>query len=570
MKLISKGIKGYRIKLEEIAKQVHQLAIDIQNTELAETVSELRNTIGEPFLFVIVGEVKSGKSSFINALLDTGREIVKVAPEPCTDSIQQVIFGSEKETIEITKNFKKIILPVDILKYISVVDTPGTNTISEEHEKITEDFIPRSDLIVFVFEAKNPYRQSAWDFFDYVHKDWRKKTIFVLQQADLIEEKDLQVNMKGVEDYAKKKGVPEPNVFAVSAKDEIEGKEESGFLPLKSFIQENIISKNAYLLKLSSSLETTRNLHEKILASLQKLEAHINADKEFRDDVQLTLKDQEERSNKQVDKLAEDLIKEYDRITSQSKRELSEGLGFFKITGMSFKSIFSKQSSPKAWLEGLTKDLELELEKNFTHKLQEGVEEIADSISQMARIINLKVQNKQAVLKQDDDIFGVISERRRSVLRDLRDRYQQFMKDTDNFVGKEVFPQASSFSPELAAGSGIAVIGAVLVAITTFDITGGIISGVGLIFAGGAVAIRRGKITNGFAKEIKEGRAQLKAELLDKLKSYIKHIRQKIDQNFRDFDKMLEGEIEQYDRMMERYKEIEKQINRLEKEIPSN
>jgi len=570
MKLISKGLKGYRIKLEEIAKQVHQLAIDIHNTELAETVSELRNTIGEPFLFVIVGEVKSGKSSFINALLDTGREIVKVAPEPCTDSIQQVIYGSEEETIEITKSFKKIILPVDILKDVSVVDTPGTNTISEEHEKITEDFIPRSDLIVFVFEAKNPYRQSAWDFFDYVHKDWRKKTIFVLQQADLMEEKDLEVNMKGVEDYAKKKGVPEPNVFAVSAKDEIEGKEESGFLPLKSFIQENIISKNAYLLKLSSSLETTRNLHEKILASLQKLEAHIDADKEFREDVQLTLKDQEERSNKQVDKLAEDLLKEYDRITSQSKRELSEGLGFFKITGMSFKSIFSKQSSPKAWLEGLTKDLELELEKNFTHKLQEGVEEIADSISQMARIINLKVQNKQAVLKQGDDIFGVISERRRSVLRDLRDRYQQFMKDTDNFVGKEVFPQASSFSPELAAGSGIAVIGAVLVAITTFDITGGIISGVGLIFAGGAVALRRGKILNGFTKEIKEGRAQLKAELLDKLKSYIKHIRQKIDQNFRDFDKMLDGEIEQYDRLLERYKEIEKQINRLEKEIPSN
>ncbi|MCI4670413.1 MAG: dynamin family protein [Bacteroidia bacterium] len=569
MKLVSKSLQAYRIHLEEIAKQLHQLAIDIHNNDLASTISELRNTINEPFLFVIVGEVKAGKSSFINALLGTGEEIVKVAPEPCTDTIQQVIFGEEADEIEINKSLKKIIRPVEILKDISVVDTPGTNTISDEHEEITEGFVPRSDLIVFVFEAKNPYRQSAWTFFDYIHKDWQKKVIFVLQQADLMEEPDLQVNIQGVTDYAIKKGVDTPNVFAVSAKMELEGKqEESGFRLLNEFIQENIISKNAYLLKLGSSLDTSRNLLQKIQLTLSKLENQIQEDQAFRDDVLHTLAEQEERSNKQVDKLAEALLGEYDRITSQSKRDLSQGLGFFRITGRSFRSIFSRNESPKRWLESLTKDLELELEKNFTHKLQEGIEEIADSISQMARIINLKVQNKQAILKQGDDIFGVISERRRSVLRELRDRYQQFMKDTDSFVDKEVFPQASSFSPDLATGSGIAVIGAVLAAITAFDITGGIISAVGLLFAGGSIALRRGKIINGFGSEIKQGRKQLKEELLDKLKAYVQHIRRKIDQNFEDYDKLLENEKNQFQALITRYKEIEMEMDKLEKEIP--
>ena len=450
-----------------------------------------------------------------------------------------------------------------------MVDTPGTNTISEKHEEITEGFVPRSDLIVFVFEAKNPYRQSAWTFFDYIHKDWRKKVIFVLQQKDLMNTEDLQVNIKGVTDYAIKKGVEEPRVFAVSAKMEIEGQnEESGFRELNNFLTENIISKNAYLLKLGSSLDTSRNLHEKILLDLKKLESQIQEDKTFRDDILHTLTEQEDRSNKQIDRLAESLLGEYDRITAQSKRDLSDGLGFFKITGRSLRSIFSKNESPKKWLESLTKDLELDLEKNFTHKLQEGVEEIADSISQMARIINLKVQNKQAVLKQGDDIFGVISERRRTVLRDLRDRYQQFMKDTDSFVGKEVFPQASSFSPDLAAGSGIAVIGAVLAAITAFDITGGIISAVGLLFAGGSVAMRRGKILGGFSNEIKEGRKKLKEEMLDKLKAYVQHIRNKIDQNFEDYDKLLENEENQLNQLMKKYTQVEAEMDRLQKEIP--
>ncbi|MEZ4986392.1 MAG: dynamin family protein [Saprospiraceae bacterium] len=68
-----------------------------------------------------------------------------------------------------------------ILRDIAIVDTPGT-TIVEHHQEITERFVPASDLIVFVFEAKNPYRQSARTFFDFIQDEWRKKVIFVLQQ----------------------------------------------------------------------------------------------------------------------------------------------------------------------------------------------------------------------------------------------------------------------------------------------------------------------------------------------------------------------------------------------------
>ena len=138
---------------------------------MASTVSDLRNRINEPFMFVIVGEVKAGKSSFVNALLDTGKEICKVAPQPMTDTIQQIIYGENEDIISVNEHFKKIYQPVDILKEVAIVDTPGTNAIVDHHQEITENFVPSSDLIVFVFEAKNPYRQSAWQFFDFIHDD---------------------------------------------------------------------------------------------------------------------------------------------------------------------------------------------------------------------------------------------------------------------------------------------------------------------------------------------------------------------------------------------------------------
>ena len=94
---------------------------------------------------------------------------------------------------------------------------PGTNTIIDHHQEITERFIPHSDLIVFVFEAKNPYRQSAWSFFDYINSEWRKKVIFILQQSDLMKPDDLIINIEGVKKQAKEKGINDPKVFAVSA-----------------------------------------------------------------------------------------------------------------------------------------------------------------------------------------------------------------------------------------------------------------------------------------------------------------------------------------------------------------
>lgn len=69
------------------------LAGEIGNDNMMDTVKELANRVETPFTFVIVGEVKAGKSSFINALLQTDKEICKVAPSPMTDTIQQILYG---------------------------------------------------------------------------------------------------------------------------------------------------------------------------------------------------------------------------------------------------------------------------------------------------------------------------------------------------------------------------------------------------------------------------------------------------------------------------------------------
>jgi GTPase SAR1 family protein len=570
--ILNRQLQSFRARVDEIVKDLHDLTVQIPHPELSQTVSELRNRINEPFMFVIVGEVKSGKSSFINALLDTGREITRVAPQPMTDTIQQITYGETEETTQINPFLKRIAVPVDILKEITIVDTPGTNTIIEHHQEITERFIPSSDLIVFVFEAKNPYRQSAWDFFNFIHGDWRKKVVFVLQQKDLMPADDLEVNLKGVIEHAQKKGIENPLVFPMSAKLEQEGQtEQSGFGPMRQYIRENITGGKAPWLKLRNNLELSQNISQRIAQGLDTREKQWQADTIFRADIRDSLEKQSLQSRRQVGVLVENLLGAYDRITREKERQLKDGLSIFTLIRRSLAGIFSKQASAQEWLEQLAQNLGADLERELGKKLQAGISDLAESIQQMAKMTDLKIQNSQTILKHNHAIFSAIAERRSNALRDLQDAFADFLTRPENFTARELFPDSQPISPNLLTGSGLAVIGTILAVVAqgaVFDITGGILASVGFLFAGISTSLKRRKVLDGFSHEILNGRQRMESEVGEKLNTYVNQLKNKIEANFHDFDILLEQEKEQIARLLDKQRSVETRIVELEKSLP--
>ncbi len=565
--LLDDKLRNLRVQLDEIIKDLHGMTVGIGNKPLAATVSDLRTRIKEPFMFVVVGEVKAGKSSFVNALL--GSDVCKVAPDPCTDTIQQILYGEQVEVVGVNPHLKKIYTPAEILKEIAIVDTPGTNTISAHHQEITEGFIPASDLIVFVFEAKNPYRQSAWDFLDFIRDEWRKKVVFILQQKDLMEPDDLVINEKGVFNFAQKKGVNNAKVFSVSAKMELNGNtDESGYLELREYIADNITGGKAPVLKLDNNISTSINISDRINDGLRKREEQLLSDKNFRKDVTETLDKQEGKSNYQVDVLTENIISTYDTVTREIGEDLSQGLSFVNLFKKAFSSIFNKKSSPKSWIDDLKYRLEHELKDQLTDKLNAGVNDLTDSVSQMVSMIDLKIKSNQTVLKGSDEIFSHIANKRNSVMDDLRDTFNQFMKKSENFKDDEVLPSEQNFSPNIATGSGLAVIGMVIAAVAqgaVFDITGGILTTVGVLFAGITVGMGRKKVLNAYNTEILKGRQKLEGEVDDKLKLYVRNVKEKVEGNFKEFDLMLEHEEDQTRKISVEHHKIAQRLKEMKK-----
>jgi GTPase SAR1 family protein len=568
---VSAKVYALRLEVESLLSDLSLLSNDIRQPEMAATVLELKKRVHEPFMFVVVGEVKAGKSSFINALLQVEKDICAVSPAPMTDTIQQLLYGEQEEIVSIGPYLKRITQPVEILKEIAIVDTPGTNTIVEHHQEITESFIPASDLIIFVFEAKNPYRESAWKFFQFIHNEWRRKVIFILQQKDLMSAEDLKINYEGLISHANKQGIENPIVFSVSAAYEKEEKYDlSGFSAVRDFIKAHITGGKGPMLKIKNNISTADNILDKIELGLTDRRTQFNIDTKFRKEVDETLQHQSERSENQAKILTENMIAAYERTTRKYEEELSSGLSFPGMLKRSFSALFGNKENSKEWIQGLAGRMDSDLKQDLKNRLNDSAGDLADSIQQMAKLIDAKIQNSSTILKTNYEIFQEIADKRVAVYRELQEAFSAFLQSGDGFKDNQLLNTPSGSSPGIVTGSGLAIVGIIITAITQvswLDITGGVLTGVGLLFAGVTVSLQRGKVLSKFREEIDLGKIKMDKELSNRLTIYIQRIKEKILENFIPFDKMLEQEGKDLNSLENRVSTIRERMNELENRI---
>ncbi len=186
-------------------------------------IDEARAGLSELFLLVVTGEFNAGKSALINALL--GGEFLEQGVTPTTSQIQVLQFGSEREAVEVDGVWRRS-LPVELLRELHVVDTPGTNAVLREHEALTRDFVPRADLVLFVTSADRPFTESERDFLTTI-RDWGKKIVFVVNKIDLLEAPEERVQvLEFVDDQARTLLQTPAVVFPVSARRARRAKED--------------------------------------------------------------------------------------------------------------------------------------------------------------------------------------------------------------------------------------------------------------------------------------------------------------------------------------------------------
>ncbi|MGL5316614.1 MAG: dynamin family protein [Peptostreptococcaceae bacterium] len=210
----------YEIKESLLQSPIRQRLVESENVPYKNlVVSNLNNVIENTkalelnkdgaLKIVLVGEVKSGKSSLLNAII--GKEISAVDVLEATSSIIEVVYSKDGYTKQL-EYVTQVRLNIDYLKKINIVDTPGLRSITAKNEQKTMDYIKNADLILFVIDGTHLGQEDVLEALDNISQ-YRKPIVGIINKGDLIQE-----NKEEVMEYVKDEyGIYIDDFFLISS-----------------------------------------------------------------------------------------------------------------------------------------------------------------------------------------------------------------------------------------------------------------------------------------------------------------------------------------------------------------
>ncbi|MGE3705197.1 MAG: dynamin family protein [Vicinamibacterales bacterium] len=252
---------------ERQLSEARELLGDLRETlaRLGATASD-RETLGtsirqldQLFLIVVVGEFNAGKSALINGIL--GQEVMREGVTPTTSRIQLLTWGPQVADDRVEDGVRVLTAPLELLRDLQIVDTPGTNAIFREHERLTGELMPRADFVLFVTSADRPFTETERQFLATIH-EWGKKVLVVVNKIDLVSTADEREQILAfVREGALGVLGQAPPVLGVSARLARLAKQgeaslwpDSGFEPLERYLTSALDAGRRFRLKLENPL----------------------------------------------------------------------------------------------------------------------------------------------------------------------------------------------------------------------------------------------------------------------------------------------------------------------------
>ncbi len=273
----------------DLFSSLESIAVRVEATAHERSIlARTRQQLDEFFLLVVVGEFNSGKSAFINAML--GQRFLDEGVTPTTSQLYVLGYGPQAVAEQVEPFLLRVSYPVSWLQEINIVDTPGTNAVIQRHQEITEAFVPRADLILFITSADRPFSESERVFLELV-SEWGKKVVVVINKIDILDgEPALNQVIDFVRDQASAVLGVVPRIFPVSVKlaqrakgmtEEAEASKTaletpaellsaSRFPALESYILRTLDQQQRLQLKLGSPLGVAENLHRVYTTTVDK------------------------------------------------------------------------------------------------------------------------------------------------------------------------------------------------------------------------------------------------------------------------------------------------------------
>ena len=521
--------------------------LDASESDLIDLKTALRDLEGI-FMLVVIGEYNAGKSSLLNALV--GEKVMPEGVTPTTDRVVIVNYGETERESEDSATLLRRSYPADILRNLALVDTPGTNAVITRHQELTERFIPRADLVLFVTSADRPFTESERAFLELI-SSWGKKITLVVNKLDILEgpEQRQQV-LDFVCDHGRKTLGVTPQVFGVEAKRAFRARaagneaelEGTGLPEIESYIETNLAPDERFRLKLLSPLGVARHLTEHYQGVLARRLGLLADDRSTLDEIE-----------RQRDQFTRDMRREFQAYLARTKTILLEverrGDIYFNDT-VRLRNLFSLMNSERIKEQFRTRVIR-DADKDIEIAVGETVDWfLSRNLQLWEDVMGFINERRQA---GEERVIGEVGGRfqydRQALIRALRERTQEVLDSYDEREEAERLAdqlQNSVVQTGLLQVGGIGLGAAVLTFISSaaLDITGVVtgltLAGIGLL----VIPRRRAQAKRELHKRMQELRDGLDLGLSKQLDAEMLRSSEKLSGAIAPYTRFVRSELE--------------------------
>jgi hypothetical protein len=254
---------------------------------------------------------------------------------PTTSRIALVRHGTERTRTPTGGGYEEITLPVEILREMSVVDTPGTNAVLRGHEALTREFVPRSDLVLFVTSADRPFTESERAFLEAI-RAWGKKVVVAVNKVDILEKAaDIRTVVEFVREKMRALLSLQPEIFAVSARSAQKAKAAglapdpgpSGFGALEAHVTRTLDSPERLRLKLLNPIGVASRVLDGAAAAMKERRTVIAGDTATLAEIEGEIAHEREESLRDLRLRVADVEKPLQDLARRGEEFLGERVG---------------------------------------------------------------------------------------------------------------------------------------------------------------------------------------------------------------------------------------------------
>jgi predicted GTPase len=345
--MIGEDYLNLRARLGTALFSLQTLAGELRaSAEVMGTLQELQKSLREPFLFVVVGDAKAGKSTLLNSIFD--REFCQPLAPSEPGRILLFKYGEEERDLAVGEDLMECNRNAGFLRDFNIVEIPGVNHFTARHDIVTSHFIPHADLVLFVFSAVNPWSASAWSFLRLINQRWLKNVALVIQQSELRNADELASITAYLRKTLRERVGHQCPVFTVSARRALEARlngenisdqsAATGMDRLEQFINVEVVSSQA-------RLDNLRRVCQQALQVLSGFESHarksttaIEREKNAIREIEHELADSKEQALRQIGGVLWSMAQSYDKAQKRSEELFLERLTLLNSFRLLFRS----------------------------------------------------------------------------------------------------------------------------------------------------------------------------------------------------------------------------------------